>query len=106
MDRRKAGEEVPQIECWGEKPERDVIRNSTADGGYEMACQKEKWQLQEAQSNFSPSAEAKVTAVWLSSGGVYANKCKLMHNCGNCTHLAPRHQEAHDPSTWKGQVQS
>lgn len=70
-----------------------------------MACQEDKRQLQEAQSNFPTSAKAKVTALWFSSGGVYANKCKLMHNCGDCTHLAPRHQEAHDPFTWKGQMQ-
>lgn len=69
-------------------------------------CQEDKWELQEAQSNLSPSTKAKATAVWLSSSGTYANTCKLMHNYGDCIHLAPRHQEAHVPFTWKGQMKS
>jgi len=102
--RRDAGKRrQPRWSAGREEPEREA--EGTA-GTKWPPRQQDNQELQEAQSNLSPSPKAKVTAVWFSSSGTYANKCKLMHNYGDRTHLAPRHQEAHVPFAWQGQTKS
>lgn len=56
---------------------------------------------QEDQPNLSPTRKAKATAVWFSTRGAYANRCKCIRNC-DCRQLASGHRETVSLSPGKG----
>lgn len=71
------------------------------DGEVRRTPRQSRRDLREDQPNLSPSRKAKATAVWFSTRGAYANRCKWMRNC-DCRQLASGHRETVSLSPGKG----